>query len=228
MQRHGIRGKHCTKITPPSPLDLRNDSRRAYGILNTTSVARITKPLVLAWSTRDEPTLNHLVSDYKKWLQEAIYTHKNVEIRGSLAYTLLEKRSLHPWRSFAVSNSLEGLDALEISKPVASHPNSELALAFVFTGQGAQWCGMGKELFVYEAFRKNVLDAVCYLMRLGCYWHFVGAFTGELEPVTRLDEPGYAQPLCTILQVALVELLASINVRPSVVIGHSSGEIAAA
>lgn len=54
-----------------------------------------------------------------------------------------------------------------------------------------------------------------------------GALLGELESQARIDEPGFAQPVCTILQVALVDLLASINIRPSVVIGHSSGEIAA-
>jgi hypothetical protein len=52
---------------------------------------------------------------------------------------------------------------------------SDLSLAFVFTSQGAQWIGMGKELFYYEVFRKSILDAVMYLVSLGCYWHFVGA-----------------------------------------------------
>jgi acyl transferase domain-containing protein len=114
-------------------------------------------------------------------------------------------------------------------------------------GQGAQWLGMGQELFAHEVFRKSVADAIFYLMSLGCYWHLagkspridtqiscmliwvsVGAFTGELERENKMDEPGFAQPLCTILQVALVDLLESVNVRPAVVIGHSSGEIAAA
>ncbi|KAF2690330.1 putative polyketide synthase [Lentithecium fluviatile CBS 122367] len=228
MQRYGISGKHCTRIIPPFSLELKTNSRRASGLFNTINVSRISKPLVLAWSTQDELSLQQLISDYTKWLYEAEYTYKHVDIRASLAHTLLERRSLHSWRSFAVTNPMDPLDSLEISRPVASQPPSELSLAFVFTGQGAQWRGMGRELFVYEIFRKSILDAICYLMGLGCYWHFVGAFTGELEPAARLDEPGFAQPLCTILQVALVELLASINVRPSVVIGHSSGEIAAA
>ena len=43
-----------------------------------------------------------------------------------------------------------------------------------------------------------------------------------------MDEPEFAQPLCTTLQIALVELLSSWKVRPSAVIGHSSGEIVAA
>lgn len=55
-----------------------------------------------------------------------------------------------------------------------------------------------------------------------------GILTNDLDQNGQADAPEVAQPVCTILQVALVELLESIGVRPTVVIGHSSGEIAAA
>ncbi len=45
------------------------------------------------------------------------------------------------------------------------------------------------------------------------------------EKSSRINEPELSQPLCTALQVAIVDLLAYWNVRPSVVVGHSSGEI---
>jgi len=48
------------------------------------------------------------------------------------------------------------------------------------------------------------------------------------ENDSRLDEPSICQPVCTALQLALVQLLSSWGVHPNVVIGHSSGEIAAA
>lgn len=51
---------------------------------------------------------------------------------------------------------------------------------------------------------------------------------GEQIDNIRLSEPRFAQPLCTILQVALVELLQSLGIRPATVVGHSSEEIAAA
>lgn len=48
------------------------------------------------------------------------------------------------------------------------------------------------------------------------------------DATTRINEPEFSQPLCTVLQIALVELLRTCGVRPSIVVGHSSGEIAAA
>ncbi len=48
------------------------------------------------------------------------------------------------------------------------------------------------------------------------------------EDLSPIDDPTYAQPLCTALQIALVELLATWRILPTAVVGHSSGEIAAA
>lgn len=50
----------------------------------------------------------------------------------------------------------------------------------------------------------------------------------ELNSAEHIHSPEYSQPLCTVLQVALVELLQSFGVAPAAVVGHSSGEIAAA
>jgi acyl transferase domain-containing protein len=46
------------------------------------------------------------------------------------------------------------------------------------------------------------------------------------ESQSRINDPALSQPACTALQVALVDLLTDWNVKPSVVVGHSSGEIA--
>lgn len=57
------------------------------------------------------------------------------------------------------------------------------------------------------------------------------ALTEELsksQEQSKIDDPGLSQPICTALQVALVDLLHSFGVVPAAVVGHSSGEIAAA
>lgn len=61
--------------------------------------------------------------------------------------------------------------------------------------------------------------------------HISDHFQGELlkdKGISNINNPAYSQPLCTALQIALVDLLRSFNICPSTVVGHSSGEIAAA
>lgn len=46
--------------------------------------------------------------------------------------------------------------------------------------------------------------------------------------VSNINDPAYSQPLCTAIQIAIVDLLRSFGIQPAAVVGHSSGEIAAA
>lgn len=110
-------------------------------------------------------------------------------------------------------------------KSYAAHP-----IAFVFTGQGAQWPQMGKELInEFPSFKKCIreLDAVLQRLPEKPGWTLEQAI---LEPpaTSAINHVTRSQPVCTAVQVALVELLSKWGVRPKSVIGHSSGEIAAA
>ncbi|RDA83527.1 hypothetical protein CP532_4154 [Ophiocordyceps camponoti-leonardi (nom. inval.)] len=108
---------------------------------------------------------------------------------------------------------------------------SPLPFAFVFTGQGAQYAGMARELLEKNAaFVATIrgLDQVLQSLpsRHAPSWTLeetilAPAATSKVNDVTR------SQPLCTAVQIALVDLLRSWGVSPSAVIGHSSGEIAA-
>lgn len=110
-----------------------------------------------------------MLSMYRKSLCE-----RDARMLLSLAHTLLQRRSLLRWRSFAVAYPFQDFGNLDISRPVYSRPSSELSLSFVFTGQGAQWLGMGRELFVYDVFRQSIQDAISYLMGVGCFLHLAG------------------------------------------------------
>lgn len=111
------------------------------------------------------------------------------------------------------------------NKPLRSSQTP--VLTFIFTGQGAQWHGMGLELLAYPTFHESLKAATAYFRSLGCIWDLTAELSQDAK-ATRINEPSRSQPICTAIQIALVDLLAEFGVKPAIVIGHSSGEIAAA
>src|SRR5690606_31182720 len=104
--------------------------------------------------------------------------------------------------------------------------NTRPKVAFLFTGQGAQYVGMGRELYESQPVFRAALERCA------------GALEGVLErPLLEvmfhesgglLDQTGYTQPALYALEVALAELWRSWGIEPAVVLGHSVGEYAAA
>lgn len=149
-----------------------------------------------------------------------------------LAYTLSQRRSRLQWHTFAIASSIDGLSQSLLEQP-SPLPEIRSAtqvprLGFVFTGQGAQWARMGMELMEYEVFRQSVEESDRYLRKkLDCPWSAIEELERPDES-SKLGQATYSQALCSVLQIALVDLLATWNIAPSAVAGHSSGEIAAA
>ena len=149
-----------------------------------------------------------------------------------LSYTLGTRRSRLSQKGFTIAGQKTLKEDL---KPDCFKKNlvgnfSTLPIAFVFTGQGAQWPQMGKELLEeFPSFRHSIqeLDAVLQKLPERPSWTLEQALlepkeTSQIYHVTR------SQPVCTAVQIALVQLLAQWEIKPQGVVGHSSGEICAA
>ncbi|KAE8355492.1 iterative type I polyketide synthase [Aspergillus coremiiformis] len=146
------------------------------------------------------------------------------------AFTLSERRSRFRWSSYLLAGSTKDLEAqLEsdsgLPEPISAQKSSRVG--FVFTGQGAQYARMGHQLLQFSVFRESLDAATEYLKSHGCQWSIIDEIFRE-KTESNIDEAAKSHPCCTVLQVALVDLLHSWNIRPVSVVGHSSGEIAAA
>ncbi|PKY01155.1 polyketide synthase [Aspergillus campestris IBT 28561] len=178
-------------------------------------------------SAFEESSLVEQLHKLRVYLSQKASTNTD-ELMHDLAFTLNERRTNHLFRAAVIGDSPVAVaTALSQRVKVQKAPRRP-AVGFVFTGQGAQWRGMGKELLeVYPVFRRSIQRIDYYMAQMGAPFCILDALTSE-EEEARLNYPLLSQPICSALQIALVDLLAAWGVYPDSVSGHSSGEIAAA
>lgn len=125
---------------------------------------------LLIWSAADEETLKTMVDRYKSYC--ATRATSTLADLDKLAYTLANRRSLMIWRSFTVVTPLSLTMGISPATYVRASPNARAA--FVFTGQGAQYAGMGLDLIRYPIFRDTLAKCDSAFRELGCEWSIVG------------------------------------------------------
>ncbi|KAK8144631.1 hypothetical protein G3M48_005561 [Beauveria asiatica] len=179
-------------------------------------------PQLLVFSANDEESMKM----YVKVLQ-AHLINPRVNIRPEdLAHTLLRRSRLFN-RGFLVSKSTT-LDygSLVLGKKNVDAPK----IGFVFTGQGAQWSQMGQGIVDLFSPARSVLerlDKTLQSLPNPPSWSLIAELTEARSP-DHLRLPEISQPLVTALQLAMLEVFKLWGVTAASVVGHSSGEIAAA
>jgi acyl transferase domain-containing protein len=139
-------------------------------------------PKLLIWSAADKGAIQRMIGNYHEYYKAHVAGDNGT--LDQLAYTLAERRSVMPWRTFAVVENSE--EILSLTEAVRA-PNGQPRTAYIFTGQGAQYTGMGLELLKYPAFQESLQKSQRILDSLGSEWLIIGKF-----PISSLEcEPSW-------------------------------------
>ncbi|CRG89192.1 Nonribosomal peptide synthetase 14 [Talaromyces islandicus] len=188
-------------------------------------------------------TEKSLISALRAYVDH-LKSETNVVLRD-LAWTLQLRRTVFPIRATFSAVTTEQLIA-KVEKKLEEVQNGSTdsigikssrtgrmpQILGVFTGQGAQWASMGAHLIRSSKFVSNRIEILeASLAELPENDRPTWSLKEELladASISRIGEAAYSQPLCTAIQVILVDLLQSAGLNFRAVVGHSSGEIAAA
>lgn len=222
---------HCLlEAFPPGTSPAKNAN-----ITHEATVENCVGPFVLSAQS------GHSLQKAVKSLAEYLKFHPEARL-SDLLWTLSSRRSKLGVRASFVAKSRtvlikrleEAANSAKDSASFGSRPPARLSEGpsgslGIFTGQGAQWATMGRELYrVCVQFKESIDRCQEALEALpdGPQWSIAKEMIRE-EPESRLKEAAIAQPLCTALQIALIDLVRRARLRFDTVVGHSSGEIAA-
>ncbi|KAB8208925.1 hypothetical protein BDV34DRAFT_189747 [Aspergillus parasiticus] len=150
---------------------------------------------------------------------------------ADLAYTLGQRRSHLGLRGYVIARQATLAQDFSVDNLILANSDSSLTdnkFAFVFTGQGAQWKGMARELLHFPVFADTIrqLDHELSTLAHAPEWKICDVLMDDSEDCP-LNLAAFAQPITTAVQIGLVNVLRSWSILPQGVIGHSSGEIAA-
>lgn len=187
---------------------------------------------LLTVSARTPAALRALAQVYERFLATA-----SPELWQDICYTALKRRTHHQHRLALVAATPEaaaeqlasfGRDESAGTVSVGQkHWEASQRLAFVFSGQGSHWLGMGRDLLEGEPVFREMVGACDVLIKRITGWSLLAELQAPPEQ-SRLNHTEVTQPAIFAIQVGLAALWQSWGVIPDVVVGHSLGEVAAA
>ena len=191
----------------------------------------------LIFSAKTDKSLLTLVKEFSTYIK----SHPTADL-NDLTWILGTKRTTHPIKAFFSGATRQRLLAFMDKQVELAEAGSEFGVQAqpinaneipgtlgIFTGQGAQWATMAKELILgCRLFHESIQTCE---KSLACLpdppsWSLTRELLAD-DGSSRISEAALAQPLCTAIQVAMVDLIRAAGIKLDAVVGHSSGEIAA-
>ncbi|MFB6258519.1 MAG: acyltransferase domain-containing protein, partial [Flavobacteriales bacterium] len=189
-------------------------------------------PRICTLSARDQNALDELVQRYIDFLGKSDDELHFEDICRSSAI----RRTHHDIRLAAVADNKE-----ELAENLRSYLNGESLTevarrrmdgekedcVFIFSGQGPQWWGMGRELYQKEPLFRSWIEKLDGMLAQHADWSLIEELTKD-EEHSRISDTNIAQPGIFAIQIALYEMWKAVGIHPTAVVGHSIGEVPAA
>jgi acyl transferase domain-containing protein/acyl-CoA synthetase (AMP-forming)/AMP-acid ligase II/acyl carrier protein len=196
-----------------------------------TEVEHTTKlPQLLVLSAETSSALNALAARHSAWLAK----NPGVSV-GDLCFTAATGRVVLAERlCIAAADPTAFRAALDAcaanSASAVGHrgraPMTRPRVAFLFSGQGSQYAGMGRRLYETDSVFRTVLDECDALLRDHLPRPLLSVIMGEASDL--LNQTAYTQPALFVIEYALARLWQYWGIEPEAVLGHSVGEYVAA
>ncbi|KAJ9488637.1 hypothetical protein VN97_g4672 [Penicillium thymicola] len=182
-------------------------------------------------SARSQSSLKNNISALVQYIDtnKNSFSPNDAGLLANLSYTTTARRIHHPFRVAVTGSTLDevrsALAPIVNRDSISPAPANAPGIGFIFTGQGAQYTGMGRELF------ESCSQFRAHIEHLNCIGQSQGfpSILSLVDGSVPIDEhsPVVTQLGTTCVQMALTKYWMSLGVSPAFVIGHSLGEFAA-
>ncbi|MDP3705055.1 MAG: amino acid adenylation domain-containing protein [Legionellaceae bacterium] len=193
---------------------------------------------VLILSAKTAASLTTTTSKLYKHISHIPQNNHTEKILADISYTLQVGRKPFKWRTAIAYTGYEHLlkalstpkQTLIEAKPIQETRNKQIIFGFV--GQGAQYASMARDIYKEHPLFRTIVDDCCEQLK-----QYMDLDLRELlfpkelstsDANKTLRETQYAQPALFVIEYALSQLLITLGIKPTGMIGHSVGEYVAA